>query len=458
MVLAERRGSSAIVGDAALARFRETLQGELILSNHPDYETARRVLNYREDRYPAAIVRVADARDTVEAIRFARAHDLPIAVRSGGHDVGGRSTLDDGMIIDLSLRKGVQVNPERRVARVGAGLRAGEYIRALEPFGLVSPVGDASTTGLAGLTLGGGYGWLSGKHGLAIDNLHAVEVVTADGRILRASDEEHVDLFWAIRGGSGNFGVVTTMEFNLHRLGQVLGGMAIFPFERATEVMRMYRELTASAPDELTTYAAMATMPDGMSIAAILLCYSGDDLVEGERVIAPVRKLGPVADMIAPMPYAQMITLADNFVAHGAARDERWNTLYDLSDATIDELIDLADPSRSLGNALVIKELNGQALRVAPEATAFPHRNAPYSVVAAAQWFDRSQDAAHAAWAESVIEATRRDMSGFYVNGTESASVHEIYAGNYPRLRRTKAAYDPDNIFNRNNNITPARK
>lgn len=456
MVLAERRGSSAVVGDAALLRLQEKLQGELILSDHPEYEDARKVHNCRDERYPAVIVRVADAQDVVESIAFARAHNLPIAVRSGGHDVGGRSTVDNGMIIDLSLRKGVQVDVERRVARAGAGLRAGEYISQLEPYGLVSPVGDAFTTGLTGLTLGGGYGWLSGKHGLAIDNLLAVELVTADGRILRVSDDEHPELFWAVRGGSGNFGVVTTLEFKLHPLAQVLGGMVVFPFERAQEVLRFYRDLTATAPDELTTYAAMATMPDGNPIVALMLMYSGDDLAEGERVIAPIRELGPVMDMVGPMSYVQMVRMTDPFIAPGAARDERWNTMDALSDETIDELIELARPSRSLGNAMILKQLNGQATRVASDATAFPHRNAPYSIVAIGQWFDRTLDEAQAAWAGSVIEATRRDMVGYYVNGTETGSNAEIYAGNYARLAKVKRAYDPDNIFRLNNNIEPA--
>jgi FAD/FMN-containing dehydrogenase len=456
MVLAERRGSSAVVGDAALLRFHRRLQGELILSDHPDYEDARKVHNHRDDRYPAVIVRVADAQDVVESIAFARAHNLPIAVRSGGHDVGGRSTVDDGMIIDLSLRKGVQVDVERRVSRAGAGLRAGEYIGKLEPYGLVSPVGDATTTGLAGLTLGGGYGWLSGKLGLAIDNLLAVELVTADGRILRVSEQEHPELFWAVRGGSGNFGVVTTLEFRLNPLRQVLGGLAVFPFARSREVLDMYRNLTASAPDELTAYAVLATMPDGMPISAIMLAYSGEDMAAGERVIAPVRQLGPVMDTISPISYVQMVSLTDGLIAPNAARDERWNTLHRLSDATVDDLIALADPAQSLGNALIIKQLNGKATRVSPDATAFPHRNAPYSVVAVAQWYDRSQDDAQAAWAASVIEATRRDMAGFYVNGTDTGSLEEIYAGNYARLARVKRAYDPDNIFRLNNNIEPA--
>lgn len=456
MVLARRRSSNAVIGDAALARFAEKLQGELILSDHPDYEDARHVHNHREDRYPAAIVRVADAQDVTATIKFARAHDLPIAVRSGGHDVGGRSTVDNGIVIDLSLRKGVQVDVERRVARAGAGLRAGEYIQQLEPYGLVSPVGDAFTTGLTGLTLGGGYGWLSGKHGLAIDNLLAVELVTASGEILRVSETEHPDLFWAVRGGSGNFGVVTTLEFKLHPLGQVFGGMLVFPFARAHEVLHAYRDLTESAPDELTTYAVMATMPDGMPIVALMLMYSGDDLAEGERVIAPLRALGPVMDGLGPMSYEQVIRLTDGFIPPAAARDERWNTMDGLSDGTIDELIALGEPARSLGSTIIIKQLNGQARRVAVDATAFPHRNAPYCVLAVAQWYDRSLDDAYAAWAGAVIDATRRDMVGYYVNGTDTGSSAQIYAGNYARLAQVKRAYDPDNVFRLNNNIEPA--
>jgi hypothetical protein len=359
------------------------------------------------------------------------------------------------MVIDLALRKLVVVDAERHVARVGAGIRAGEYVPQTEPFGLVSPVGDATHTGLAGLTLGGGYGWLTGKRGLVIDNLLSVQIVTADGRILRASADEHADLFWALRGGSGNFGVVTTFEYALEPQAPVLGGMLVFPFPMARDLLRFHRDFVAQAPDELTTYFFLATMPDSAPVAGFMLCYSGDDLAEGERVIAPLRALGPVADMVQTMPYSALAHLTDPLAPLGMQRDERWINQPTLDDATIDALVELADPRQSLGSALLVKQLNGAATRVDPAATAFPHRYPHFSIVPLAAWTPADDGEPRRAWVQRVEDAVRPHATGVYVNGAEHESVTTVYGANYARLVAVKNAYDPENLFSHNFNIAP---
>jgi FAD/FMN-containing dehydrogenase len=436
----------------ALAR---ELRGQVIEPGDPRYDDERKIFNAAVDRFPGAIVQVADAEDVAKTISFARERGIQLSVRGGGHHTAGYSVIDDGIVIDLQLLKSVKVDLDRRVAVAGAGLRAGEYVNAVERYGLVSPVGDASHTGLGGLTLGGGYGWLSGKLGLVIDNLLAVQIVTAEGEILRASAQEHPDLFWAVRGGSGNFGVVTQFEFKLTPQQQVLGGMLVFPFARAAQILRLYRDFTASAPDEITTYIAMATMPDGAPIVAVMLCYSGNDLAEGERVIAPLRAAGPLADIVHPMSYEDMAHLTDPFAGLGFGHEDTWMNLTALSDATLDELVTLADPARSHGSVTVIKQLNGAASRVDPMATAFPHRHARYSIIPLASWQPGQETAQLCAWVDEVRAAIGPRAAGVYVNGAEHDSARAVYGVNYPRLLGVKRCYDPDNVFHNTYNIDP---
>ena len=453
MVLSEQR-RVAVLSDMQIRTLAERLRGNVIRPGGAGYDAARTILNAKIDRYPALVVQVAGPEDVSEVIRFARKHDVAVSVKSGGHGVAGHAVVDDGILIDLSKLKSVEVDENMRIARAGAGLRAGEYVRATEPYGLVSPVGDASTTGLGGLTMGGGYGFLSGKHGLAIDNLLAAEMVLASGEIVRASKSENPDLFWAIRGGGGNFGVVTAYEFQLHPLQQVLGGMLIFPFERAAEILRLYRDVVESAPDELTVYAGMATMPDGVPIVALMPVYSGE-IAEGERLIAPFREAGPVADMISSMPYSVASSAADPFAPPGFKLYERWDTVRALPDEVIDGLIEHATPGNSLGNAIIIKQLNGAAGRVDPTATAFPHRHAPYAVLALAAWLDEADEADNVAWTQSVLATIASQRAGTYVNASIDNPLNEVFGANYARLAAVKAAYDPDNMFHGNVNIEP---
>jgi FAD/FMN-containing dehydrogenase len=452
MVISQQR--SAVLSDMQIRMLSERLRGNVIRPGQEGYDEARNILNAKIDRYPALVVQVKDAEDVSEVIRFARRFGLEVSVKSGGHGVAGHAIRDDAILIDLSLLKSVEVDEHVRVARAGAGLRAGEYVRATEAYGLVSPVGDASTTGLGGLTMGGGFGFLSGKHGLVVDNLLAAEIVTADGQIRRASKTENPDLFWAIRGGGGNFGVATAYEFQLHPLPQVLGGMMIFPFERAAEIVRLYRDVVESAPDELTVYLGMATMPDGMSIVALMPVYSGE-IAEGERLLAPFREAGPIADMVQPMPYSQASSAADPFAPPGFKLHERWDTLYAMPDDVIDGLVDRATPGNSLGNVIVIKVLNGAATRVDPSETAFPHRNTRYAVLSLAAWLDPAEEAANIAWTESVKAVIAEQRFGTYINASIGNPLNEVFGDNATRLAAVKAAYDPDNMFHGNVNIKP---
>jgi FAD/FMN-containing dehydrogenase len=447
MVISQQR-RTAVLSDMQIRTLAERVRGNVIRPGGEGYDAARNILNAKIDRYPALVVQVKDAEDVSQVIRFARKNGVEISVKSGGHGVAGHAIVDDAILIDLSLLKSVEVDENVRVARAGAGLRAGEYVRATEAYGLVSPVGDASTTGLGGLVMGGGFGFLSGKHGLVVDNLLAAEIVTADGEILRASKTENPDLFWAIRGGGGNFGVVTAYEFQLHPLPQVLGGMMIFPFERAAEIVRLYRDVAESAPDELTMYLGMATMPDGMSIVALMPVYSGE-IAEGERLLAPFRKAGPVADMVQPMPYSVASSAADPFAPPGFKLHERWDTLFALPDEVIDGLVERATPGNSLGN--------GAATRVDPTATAFPHRNTRYAVLSLAAWLDEADEAANIAWAESVKAVIAAQRFGTYINASIGNPLNEVFGDNHARLATVKAAYDPDNMFHGNVNIAPAK-
>lgn len=455
MVLSDHRRTTEIVEESAVRELARNLRGNVIPPRDPRYEDARQMFNVRVNRRPALIVQPADAGDVATALSFARRNDLPLAARGGGHSTPGFSTVDDGLLIDLSLLKSVTVDPVKRIAVAGGGLRAGEYISQTERYGLVSPIGDSAHTGLGGLTLGGGYGWLTGPVGMTIDRLLAAEVVTADGIVRRASTDENPDLFWALRGGSGNFGVVTHFEFDLDPISQVYGGMLVYPYERAGDVLRLYRDFTASAPDSVTTYAFIATPPGQPSIVGIMPVHVGDP-AEGERILAPFRALGPVADMVGPMPYSGMTKLTEAFVPPGMEHENRWPHLTALSDGLLDTLIELGAPEHSHGGTLMIREMNGAAQRVAPDAMAFPHRAAPYSVVPLAMWPVGVERAPHIGWVDSVIEAIRPNTTGIYVNGSyPSDDPFLVYGRNFTRLVELKNRYDPENLFHGNYNIVP---
>jgi FAD/FMN-containing dehydrogenase len=440
----------------SVREFAKGFHGEVVLPGGDGYDEVRKVFNGMIDRRPALIARGADTQDVVRAVRFAREHGLLVSVRGGGHSVAGHGVCDGGLMIDLSLMKGVEVDAKNRVAKAEPGVRLGEFIVETEKHGLVSPTGTVSDTGLAGLTLGGGYGYLSGKYGLALDNLVSAEVVTADGRVLRASADEHPDLYWALRGGSGNFGVVTSFELKLHPVAQVLGGMLIHPFERAGEVLRFYREVAASAPDELTTYAVLFTTPDGQGAVALTLCYCGP-IEEGERVIAPIRAFGPpTADLIRPMKYSEMNTLIDAANPPGMQNYWKGNLLRELSDGAIDAIVEHAARVPSSRSVILIDQLHGVASRVPPSEAAFAHRDTPHGVMVMSMWEDPVDAETNIAWTRGLSAAIEPFGSGgIYVNGAYEQRASAAYGVNHDRLVEIKTAYDPTNFFRHNQNIRP---
>ncbi len=441
---------------AALVDLRARLHGALVLSEDPEYDEVRRIFNAMIDRRPVAIARCADTADVVATVGFARDRGLPLTVRGGGHNVAGHAVADGALMVDLSPMKGIAVDVERRVATAGPGLRLGEFVVATERYGLVSPTGTVSDTGLAGLTLGAGYGYLNGRYGLAVDNLVGAEVVTADGRVLRASDDEHPDLFWALRGGSGNFGVVTAFELNLYPVPQVLGGMLIHPFPRAVEVLRFYQEVADAAPDELTIYAALVTGPDGHQAVAIVPCWCGP-IEEGERVLAPIRAFGPpLADLIRPMPYSTMNSLVDAAIGPGMRHYWKQNLLRELSDGAIEAIVDHVARVPSPRSVVLIDQVHGAARRVAPTATAFPHRDAPHGLVMLSMWDDPAADETNIRWTRELAAATRPFATGgAYVNEAWDEKSGAAFGVNYERLVAIKNRYDPTNLFRHNTNIAP---
>ena len=448
-----------------LHNFKANFHGVLIGPGDATYDSARRVWNGMIDKYPAAIARCADAADVVKAVQFARDQHLEVAIRGGGHSFAGNGTCDGGLVIDLSPMKRIRIDPVKRAAFIQAGVTLGECIREIQPFGLGIPVGTASATGLAGLTLGGGTGWLMGKYGLTIDSLLTVDIVTADGRVRKASADEHPDLFWAVRGGSGNFGIVTTFEFQLHPVDTLLAGLVSYPVTKAREVLRLYREFTPAAPDELTAGVALASTPDGLPMVALGLCYGGP-LSEGERLLEPIKALGaPLANQIRPMSYLEVISMLDGIVPRGRHYYSKARSLSTLTEELFDTLIEAHTARPSPWTQIVLQHVHGAASRVGATETAFALRKAYHSLQIMAS---RTADEALAAdtmitWVRDLWTAAEPfASSGTYINflgseEDESAAVRASYGLNYERLVRVKNAYDPTNFFHLNHNIEPTR-
>jgi len=450
-----------VINPMVLRDFRTSLHGEVILPDDDGYHSARRVWNGMIDKYPVMIIRCATRADVTRAVEFGRMQHLPVAVRGGGHSVCGKSVCDGGIVINLSQMKGIRVDPPTCTVRAEAGLTLGEFVRAIQPFGLGTTTGTAAGTGLSGLTLGGGLGWFMGKYGLTIDNLLSVDVVTADGRVLTASETSHADLFWGIRGGGGNFGIVTAFEFQLHPVGPVLAGKVVYPMSRAREVLRFYREYTSSVPDELTAYASLMTTPNGEPAIAINLCFCGS-LDAGERLVEPVRKFGsPLVDLIRPKSYLKLITQADAGAPPGRHYYEKARTLKDLSDEAIETIADYGAACTSPSSLILIQHVHGAASRVGPTETAFALREESYVISMLAAW-DGGEAERHIAWASACWRALCPfASSGVYVNflGDEGEErVRAAYGVNYERLVALKNKYDPTNFFSLNQNIRPTVK
>jgi FAD/FMN-containing dehydrogenase len=424
------------------------------------YDAARGVFNGMIDRRPLAVIRPVDASDVVRCIRFAGRSDLPLSVRGGGHSVAGNAVRDGAVMLDLSGMKALRVDPATRTARAEPGLTLGEFDRATQAFGLATTLGVMSTTGIAGLTLGGGLGWLNGRYGLACDNLISAEVATADGRLLRASALENEELFWGIRGGGGNFGVVTSFEYQLHPVDLVLAGGLSYPLEVAPRVLRYYDDFAKAAPDELSTAASLGLSPAGEPKVSIAVCYCGP-IDEGEQLLRPLRTFqSPVDDGIQPMPYAVLQRARDEGFPAGRLHYWKSGWLREVSDGAIKTLLRFLPQMPSPASGVGLQQLHGAASRVAPSATAFPHRAEQYDFLIGSQWSQATDSDRNVQWTRALFEAMQPHLeASVYVNnlGDEGPGrVQAAYGENYPRPAAVKRTYDPDNLFRANQNIDPS--
>lgn len=452
-----------------LKALRTRLNGQLITATDADYNAARKVIYITVDRRPLAIVRPANAQDVAEAVKYARDHALPLAVRSGGHSLAHHSVIDNALVVDLSSMKRVEVDPQERVARVQAGATSGDLAGPANAHGLALSTGDTHSVGMGGLTTGGGIGFMVRKYGLAIDNLLAAQVVTAAGEIVTASPDTHPDLFWAIRGGGGNFGIVTEFTYRLAPVNQILGGELLLPATR--EVLRGYLDYTTTAPDELTTIANLMHAPPapyvptdrvGEPVLSIYVCWTGS-LADGEQALAPLRALAtPIADAVGPMPYPAIYQFtAHQALPHGGSL--RMMFANELSDETLDAALAALHGATSPYSIIQFRGLGGAMARVNTDATAFAHRDKRYFVAIIAIWLDATEDATrHSAWTNTLWQAIRHEGSGVYVNFLENEGadrIHDAYpTATLARLREIKRRYDPHNLFRFNQNIRPADK
>ena len=453
-------GTQTMIEAKDVATFQASLRGKLLRHSDAGYDDARKVWNGMIDKRPALIARCVGVADVMDAVNFARTNDLLVSVRGGGHNITGNAVCDGGLMIDLSPMKGLRVDPMKRTACAQAGLTWGEYNRETQAFGLASTGGVVSTTGIAGLTLGGGLGWLMGKHGLSCDNLLSADIVTADGRFLTASTTENSDLFWGLRGGGGNFGIVTSFEYRVHPVDSVLAGMVVYPMAKAKEVLRFYREYARTCPDELTAFAAMMTSPEGAPVIAIVVGYVGP-ITEGELLVAPVRKFGShLSDTIAPMSYVQLNTMLDGAFPYGGVQ-RYWKSsfLKQLGDDVLDILVDRAATLPSAMSMVGFFHVHGAASRVDRNETAFEHRDDQWDYDIISQWLDLGESARHIQWTREFWTAVEPFATGeVYVNhldAEEATRIRAAYSDNYGRLLALKNKYDPTNLFRLNQNIKP---
>jgi len=442
-----------------LKELEANLRGRVCVRSSEDYDPARQVWNGMIDKRPLAIVGSAGVADVRATVRFAQARKLPVAIRGGGHNVAGNAVCDDGIVIDLACMKSVRVDPVARRARAGGGVLWREYDHETQAFGLGSPGGAISTTGIAGLTLGGGYGYLSRMHGMACDNLVSADVVTAAGDFLTASEAHHPDLFWGLRGGGGNFGVVTSFEYQLHSVPQPMGGLIAFPVEMAATVLKRFREVSVEAPDTCTWLAGMLPAPTGDKLAAVVMSHFGSD-EEAQRALRPIRELGSIVmDTVARIPYCALQQQLDASYPKGLR--SYWKSAFfnDLTDEVIGTLVEAMRNTPSGLDQIAIEAYGGAVSRVSKDATAFEHRNSPFNVMILAISTDPALDQADMAWARSVYQSVLpHSTGGSYVNYLSAGDdVHTAYDNaRFSRLAGIKAKYDPRNLFRFNQNIAPA--
>jgi FAD/FMN-containing dehydrogenase len=455
--------------ETVVEQFSAGLRGKLLRPGDKDYNEARTIWNAMIDRRPALIARCAGAADVVHAINFARTNSLLVSVRGGGHNVAGNAVCDGGVVIDLSQMKSVRVDPVAQRAWVEPGATLADLDKETQAFGLAVPTGINSTTGVSGLTLGGGFGWITRKFGLTIDNLLSADVVTAAGALVHANPREKPDLFWALRGGGGNFGVVTAFEFELHRLGpEVLSGLVVHPIDDASGLLRGYRDFLESAPDELTCWVVMRKAPPlpflptewhGREVLVFAMCYSGD-IAEGEKAVGGLRALGtPIADVVAPHPFTGWQAAFDPLLTPGARNYWKSHDFAQLTDEIISLLTDAVHRLPGPECEIFIFHVGGAAGRIAADETAFPQRSAHFGMNVHTRWREPSMDETCIGWAKKLFEeASPHALGTAYVNfmpGDEAERVKEAYGASYDRLAQVKRRYDPSNMFRMNQNIRP---
>jgi FAD/FMN-containing dehydrogenase len=448
----------------------EALRGRIIFPGDADYDEARLLWNGMIDKHPAGIVQCAGVADVITAVRTARKNDIAVSVRGGGHNVAGKALCDDGMVIDLSRMKAIRVDPTTGHVRAEGGVSWGEFDHETQIHGLAATGGIVSTTGIAGFTLGGGIGWLMRKYGLACDNLVSADVITAEGMFLKASDEQNQDLFWGIRGGGGNFGIVTSFKYRLHPVGPVTAGRMIYAFDKAGDVLTFYRNYAAEAPDELSTMAAFMTVPvspsypaslHGRPALSVIVCYAGPPK-SGEEVLSPLRKaFVPETDSVRVMPYTELQSMFDGDAPWGLQNYWKSEYLAGISDGAIEIFLDYAARMSSPLSQIHIQQLQGAVSRVGEADTAFSHRNAAFVVNIVSKWRDAAESERHIRWTRELAAAiTPFTTGGVYVNflGEEGEGrVRDAYGPEkYRRLSEVKKKYDPDNFFRLNQNIKPA--
>jgi len=460
--------TSPTMTSPTIDQLRERARGQVITSADGDYEEARKVYNGMIDKRPAIVIRAVDVGDVMAGVDYARENGLDLSVRGGSHSVPGFGTCDDGVVIDLLQMDGVRVDPKQKTARAEGGTTWGGFNHATYPFGLATTGGIIGSTGIAGLTLGGGIGYLSRGYGLSLDNLLSADVVTADGRFVVASAKENEDLFWAIRGGGGNFGVVTSFEYQLHPVKDVVAGIFFYPIDKVRDVFSFYRDYVATAPESMGLFPAFQIAPPlpfipenehGKTFCAIVACWSGP-LDQGEKQMEAFRKPAPiVAEMVAPMPYYMINGLFDALLPPGLQHYWKASFATELTDGAIAAHAEFGPQVPVVNSTMHIYPINGAAARVKPDATAFAYRDANFATVIAGMWPDPADNAKNTKWVKDYYKALEpHSLSGGYVNfmsDDDQGRIRDNYKGNYDRLVAAKRTYDPGNLFHMNQNIKP---
>ncbi len=467
----DSKKSTTQIEDSSLSKFEDKLRGKLLYPEDEEYDNTRTIWNSMVDRYPAIISRCYGTVDVVAAVNFARENELLVSVRGGGHNVAGHSVCDDGLMIDLNPMKGIHVDPQKQTALAEPGVTLGDLDRDTQLFGLATPTGIVSETGLAGLTLGGGFGWLTRKFGFTSDNLLSAEVVTANGDVLQVSEDKNPDLFWGIRGGGGNFGIVTRFEYQLYPVGPtIIGGLLLYPMEQAREAIHFYRDFVVDAPEELGSAIVLRLAPPapfvpqelhGKPVCAILVFYAGE-IEEGKRILQPLRAHGdPLTDKINTMPYVDMQSMLDKGQPKGYFYYSKSEYVEELSDELIDTFLDHGSTISSPVTRVAIMHLGGAVKQVDEMATAASHRNAEFILAINNGWKDPADNEKQINWTRDYWQAILPFSSGGnYVNflseGEEQDRVQAAYGPKkYKKLVSLKNKYDPDNLFRMNHNIKP---